>query len=236
MCSKKIILSVLIFSIYNLLISCSESVEPTKSALSYVPITVGDERQIVFTEDSSTIFYEVTGTVNRSDGMEVYKYSWYYGTDTIRNIEYYGIKDGFFISTKLDTVRDSSYYLPSNPYFEQKLAKLYPNNGDTWQSIPGDSSSLYFIAQDIGTQHTFAGTFNNCYGYRLDNIISANYSKGIGHIASTFPSYSFAYLSSYIKVNNRVYGSKMPAKDPTIVGNQFKKRDLRLLSILFGQK
>lgn len=226
----------LLFFVSSVFTSCSDSVEPIAENLPYMSLKIGDERQIVFANDSSTIFYRVNDSANRSDGMIVFSYAWYYGTDTTPNISYYGIKDGFFIATELDTVKDSSNFIPSNPFREQRLAKLFPSNGDTWQSIVGDSLSGYFIASDIGAHQTFASTFNNCFSYKFCDFLSVIYSKGIGHIASIYLPDSSAYLSSYIKVNNKIYGSKMPPKDPFFPGAAKNKNSKEILSFLLGKQ
>lgn len=218
----------------TLFIACSDSVEPEIQNLPYVALTIGDERQFFFTTDSSTILYTTKEKLVRSDGYPVYTYEWYYGKDTIPMVRYYAIKDGFFISTELDTVRDSTYYLPENPFFEQRLAKLYPKDGDFWQNIVGDSSARYFVAKNIGTQKTPAGVFNNSFGFTLDNFLSVNYSKGIGHISSIFLPDSTGILSCYLKVNGKVYGKKIPSRDPFFNYGSLNYNKGELSNLLLG--
>ena len=219
----------------TLSIDCSNSVEPEILNLPFVSLTIGDERQFLFTTDSSTILYMVTEKLVRSDGFEVFTYEWYYGKDTIPVLGYYAIKDGFFIATELDTVRDSIYYLPNNPFREQRLAKLYPENGDIWRSIPGDSTTPFFIAKNIGTQTTPAGVFNNSFSFTFNNFLSVNYSKGIGHISSILLTDSSGILSTYLKVNQRIYGEKIPPKDPVYSKDYFIKGTKKLLNFLLGK-
>jgi hypothetical protein len=224
---------------YSILLSilfnrCSDSVEPEIQNLPYVSLTVGDERQYFFETDSSTIQYTIKEKLARSDGYPVYSWEWYYGKDTIPVTGYYGIKDGFFISTELDTVQDSSYYLTENPYYEQRLAKLYPKDGDLWQNIVGDSSARYFIARNIGTQVTPAGVFNNTFSFTLDNFLSVNYSKGVGHIASIVLIDSTKLLSCYLKVNGKVYGKKIPPRDPPFNNDSLNYTREKIFNILFG--
>lgn len=224
----------LIYSLLLLFAACSDSVEPEIISLPYMSLTIGDERQFFFTTDSSTILYIVKEKLQRSDGYGVYTYEWYSGKDTIPSIRYYAIKDGFFIATELDTVRDSTNYVPGNPFREQRLAKLYPEDGETWQNIPGDSTALYFVAKNIGTQKTPAGIFHNSFSFTLDNFLSVNYSKGIGHIASILLADSTAFLSTYLKVNNKIYGTKIPAKDPIYPNTNFKNNYNKLFYHLLG--
>jgi hypothetical protein len=132
-------------------------------------------------------------------------------------------------------VKDTLFYLPNNPFGEQRLAKLYPNDGDTWQSIVGDSSSLYFVAKSIGSQKTPAGLFYNCFSFTLDNFLSVNYSEGIGHISSIFLGDSTGVLSNYLKVNGKIYGKKIPPKDPIFPGTISKSNSKKLFNDLLGK-
>ena len=226
-----LICSLIIVTLFN---ACSDSVEPEIQNLPYVSLTIGDERQYFFSTDSSTILYTIKQKLARSDGYPVYTYEWYYGKDTVPSVRYYAIKDGFFISTELDTVRDSTYYLPENPFFEQRLAKLYPKDGDFWQNIVGDSAAKYFVAKDIGTQKTPAGVFKNSFSFTLDNFLSVNYSKGIGHISSFILVDSTKLLSCYIKVNGQVFGKKIPSRDPSF-NNGLKYYQSELSNLLLGE-
>ena len=224
-----------IFLLFGLFISCSDSVGPNFYNLPFVSLSVGDERQFIFTTDSSTVTYAVKNELFRSDGLKTFVYEWYYGTDTIPRLDYYAIKDGFFISTELDTVKDTLFFLPDNPFGEQRLAKLYPTDGDTWDNIVGDSSSTYFVAKSIGLQKTPAGLFYNCFSFTLDNILSVNYSEGIGHISSILLGDSTGVLSNYIKVNGKIYGNKIPPKDPIFPGTITKRNSKILFDYLLGK-
>lgn len=232
--TKKLIVlySILLISVIN---TCSDSVEPESENLPYVSLTIGDERQLFFTTDSSTISYLVKEKLKRSDGYEVYAAEWYYGKDTIPIVSHYAIKEGYFIATELDTVNDSTHFLPENPYREQRLAKLYPKDGDAWLNIPGDSNAVFFVAKSIGTQQTPAGIFNNSYSYTLDNFLSVNYSKGIGHISSIILQDSTGLLTNYIKVRGKTYGKKIPPKDPQIPGTFLNKEIRKHCYYLFGE-
>lgn len=226
------LLSILITCI---LLSCSESTDPNDSNPSYVPLYVGDERQFIFTTDSSTVSYIVKAQLKRSDGLKTFAYEWYYGADTIPVYSYYAIKDGFFIATQLDTVRDTINFLPNNPFGEQRLAKLFPKDGDTWQNIVGDSSASYFVAKNIGSQRTSAGLFYNCFSFTLADLISVNYARGIGHISSILLSDSTGILSTYLKVGGKVYGKKIPPKDPVFPLNSTKGKLYNIFNTLLGE-
>jgi hypothetical protein len=231
---KEIMLSS--FLLFSLFLACTELVGPTFLNPPFVSLTIGDERQFIDKADSSTVLYIVKEKIQRSDGLDVYIFEWYSGTDTNSWKSYYAIKDGFFIATELEIVSDSNYYLPTNPYREQRLAKLYPEDGEIWQSIPGDSTSSYFSAKSIGKQTTPAGTFDNSFSFTLDNLLSVNYSKGIGHISSIVLSDSSGILSTYIKVNGKIYGTKFPKKDPHSRDGSFKNKRKLFFNKLLGAR
>ncbi|RPI72978.1 MAG: hypothetical protein EHM47_07050 [Ignavibacteriales bacterium] len=236
MTHKNILILLILFLIFNLFISCTDPVGPGVPGIPFVSLTVGDERQFMFNTDSSTILYKVKYEVLRSDGLQVFVYEWLYGEDSIPRLDYYALKDGFFIATELDTVRGTISYLPDNPFREQRIAKLYPQEGEVWQSIIGDSTSLFFTAKNIGVQKTPAGLFNNCYGFVLDNALSVNYAKGIGHVSSIFLSDNTGYVSTYIKVKSTTYGTKVPPKSPFIRGKNTDTNSINLFSLLLGKR
>ena len=129
------------------------------------------------------------------------------------NIARYAIKEGFFISTQIDTVRDSINFLVENPFREQRLAKLFPAEGDTWIKIIGENPPSYLIANYFLHKNTPAADFQNVFGFS-DNSITVFYAKGIGHIASTLVQDSVQILATFIKVNGKIYGEKIPPRDP----------------------
>ena len=52
--------------------SCSKSTEPEIIRGSYTPLNVGDMRQIISLQDSSSLLMEVIGTTKRAGGREVF--------------------------------------------------------------------------------------------------------------------------------------------------------------------
>ena len=62
---------------------------------SYMSLNVGDVRQIIFTEDSSTIIMSVIGKAFRSDGVSVFCMEWKYGTSSFERY-YYLITDDYY--------------------------------------------------------------------------------------------------------------------------------------------
>jgi len=195
-----------------LIYSCSDSVEPENTDVPYVSLNINDERQFIYLRDSSTVLYKVKEHAQRSDGLSVYLFEWHRGTDPA-TYNYYAIKDGFFISTQIDTVRDSINYLVENPFREQRLAELFPAEGDTWIKIIGENPPSYFVANYFSHKNTPASDFQNVFGFS-DNSSTAFYAKGIGHIASTLVQDSVEILATFIKVNGKIYGEKIPPRDP----------------------
>lgn len=219
--------------VFLLIPSCSDPAEGLPDDPPYVSLHVGDERQLVWTSDSSTVLLTITGTTKRSDSTVVYRGEWFYGTDTVTLISHYLIKDGFFVATELDSTGGEGYPpLPGNPYREQRLAKLYPTNGERWISITGDSLSLQFTASAAGSKKTFAGPFMQCYSFTLGSFLHVYYAKGVGHIASDFGDSTSRYLAIYIKTGKKVYGSKFPAKSLSGPETVLRLRDKRRIEAL----
>lgn len=232
--NSKNILFLCAISMLCLFVSCSDSVSTKTNKQPLVSLAVGDERQFIYTVDSSTIFFVITGQKQRSDGLNTFVCEEYYGKNTTPFVSYYAIKDGYYISTRLDTTYDPRIHMPNNPYCEQRLAKLFPNDGDTWQNWETDSTYSSFTTKSIGSQKTPAGVFNNCFGFTWSNRLNVNYAEGIGHISSTFLEDGTAYVSTYIKVNGKVYGNKFPAKNFPQIDSLAKSNPKKMFKSLLG--
>jgi hypothetical protein len=205
---------------------------------SYTPLSVGDMTQLVFTLDSSTTSLEIVGTEERQDGQVVYK--GLYKTGTFTPIEnYYYVSDGFFIQTELDTVR--SIYLDSqvNPFREQRLARSFPETGDTWMHTPSDSNAGYFIATKAESFSTLWGKVDNVYKFDLYDpkeatpFLTLFYGPDLGWIGST-PAFGepgeVLFACSYKFVSGNYYGQLWPEKD---LSPFFKQKHNVSESILF---
>jgi len=214
--NKTIILIITIFAISG----CKKnSVEPLPSTnKNYIPINIGDVRQIVSLADSSTILMKVVGTRKRSDSTKVFEMEWTYGIQK-PNTHYYLLKDGYFMSTNLTSDSDSV-----NPFKEQRLGKVTPVNSEMWKSIIGSSDSTFFIASYYKELNTLCGTFSNVYGFTLtqtvggiiDTILTPYYAENIGYIGTD--AQQMALRASYLKVANHEYGTLWPAKNVSSVG------------------
>lgn len=187
---------------------------------SYMPLNVGDMRQIIMVEDSSTLLMSIVGTDYRSDGRLVYAMEWkwgYFEPDTL----YYLNRNGYFMGTELDTT--DGYHINSavNPFGEQRLASLYPENGDIFIHTPGSSDNVFWIARKEKPLQTFCGVFSEVFSFHLLDTLSSSaimktfYGKGYGYLGtSAFSSPEPDFLASYIRVGNKTVGAMWPTKNP----------------------
>ncbi|MEJ2536657.1 MAG: hypothetical protein P8048_06350 [Calditrichia bacterium] len=187
---------------------------------SYMPLNVGDVRQIIMLEDSSTLLMSIVGTVRRSDGRVVYAMEWKWGffePDTL----YYLNRNGYFLGTELDTT--DGYHINStvNPFGEQRLAKLYPEDGEIFTHTPGSSDNAFWICRKEQPLKTFCGIFSDVFSFNLYDTLNFQpfmetfYGKGYGYLGtSAFSSPEPDFLASYISVGNKTVGSIWPTKNP----------------------
>jgi hypothetical protein len=187
--------------------------------MSFTPLNVGDVRQIIYYADSSTTLFSIVGKTRRSDGTEVFVEETKYGTQQALFTSYYLIKDGYFVATELDTTDRDDIDKNINPFAEQRLAKSYPEDGDTWKHTLGQIDSPFLISKSIGQLHTFCGTFDNVFGFSLSDLLTTFYAKGIGWIGTStaFSDVMVDFSCSYIRVDGKVFGHLWPEKDITII-------------------
>ncbi|MFZ5515185.1 MAG: hypothetical protein ACOY90_01020 [Candidatus Zhuqueibacterota bacterium] len=188
--------------------------------ISYTPLQVGDFTQMIFLDDSSTITFGIVGTKLRADGMPTFIGEWQDGTfspDTF----YYFLKDGYFGSTELDTVTDDWLMRLLNPFREQKLAKSQPHPGDGWRHTLGDTDSTHWIARAEKPLDTFAGRFDNVFGFYLypqsgsSHFMKTYYGLDVGWLATAGSDVTGIFaLCSYKKVGGKTFGALWPAKNP----------------------
>jgi hypothetical protein len=202
------------------LLSCSEPTEPPKSdEPNYAPLNKGDIRQIVLHLDSSTVLMRVTSPLQRHDGVEIFGMEW---SDGIQQPDttYYMIKDGYFMSTELKPGSDTI-----NPFWEQRLAKVHPVNGEIWQIIQGDQHPNYFKAVFLNELITLGATFKNVFAFmmtsdslaRVDTFMTVFYAENIGYIGTTLNrNFKPEISATYIKVDGKEYGKLWPPKGPSI--------------------
>lgn len=213
------------FVILLFISACENSNEPIDSSNEYMSLNVGDIRQYSMPYSANPeihTVWKITGKTYRSDSTEVFIGEWYIYNLDPRNkrVSYYFIRDGFFYSTELE---ESSEY-PGNPYFEQKLAKVKPNDSDKWMQIVGyinpDSTKDYLTARYLGEYDTPAGKFQDVY-----NLISSQqledssqvlegseqsriyYAKYWGHLGIAFTDkQSDLFIVNYMKIKDKEIG------------------------------
>jgi len=218
-----LVLLFLSFSVYFL--GCSKSSEPENIQGNYTPLNVGDVRQLVFLSDSSTILMTIVGKTKREDGQEVFVCWNNYGT-YIGDTSYYFIKDGYYCVTELDTDLTKKYddyeeFASSNPFGEQRLGKLYPNDGDFWKQFVGRNDSMYRYANYAGSKNMITGNFPNVFSFAVfdssKKFADIYFAENIGHIGTSISleGNTSEFQVSYIKVANKVIGELWPAKPIT---------------------
>ncbi len=191
---------------------CNTNTAPQEDA-NYMFLNVGDTREYYLPDIDIYMMIKITGTTKRADNQVVYIGEWSSNSelDSNESVSYYFIKDGYFRSTYLDTVNALNEN-ETNPFNEQKLAKIKPVSGDTWQVFDGSTDSTYAVSTVyIGSMETPASSFGNVFAFEFDNILSAYYARGVGHIgAKSYKPDSAPILANYIKVNNEEYGKIVP--------------------------
>lgn len=202
--------------------------------ITYTPLSVGDFTQLVFLADSSTITFGIIGRTQRTDARPVFIGEWQDGTfepDTF----YYFLKDGYFVSTELDTIEDDWLIRLVNPFREQRLAKSQPHPGDAWVHTTGNSDSSFWIARAEEKLVTFSGEFENVFGFELHSndgtsyFLKTYYGLGVGWLATAGDETTGLYVScSYKKIGDKRFGELWPAKNPSFPGNAKKTRHLNV--------
>lgn len=226
-----IIISFLIIS------GCKTSTEPKDDSINdeYMSLNIGDIRQFYMpynpniTEHS---VWEVTGKTHRSDGLEVFISEWYqtYYSPQSRRIEYDYIKDGYFYETQLDSTTE----VPGNPFYEQRLAKIKPNDGDRWLQTAGYFDPKYpidsIIAAHLDTYSTPAGEFKDVFSFEFTGGSKTYYAKYYGYLAMAFSTDpSDLYTANYVKIKGKEMGKyfkmdSLLSKSTNISYNKIKLR------------
>lgn len=243
----KMSFKLLILSI-SFLLSCDFTTKPNIEFVPYTQRNVGEVKQIIFSDDSSTWLIEVIGKTKRKDGQEVYIVKETKGTSSPDTV-YDFIKDGYLVATQLDTIdtlEDTCYtYIPSNPFYEEYLAKVEPKDGDKWIHTKDDDSTFYWIAKRVERFTAICSTFTNVFAFDLFDtsriILTTYYAQGFDWVGSTTSdSLNLSASCSYMKINGKEIGLLRPAKDVT--GNHVLKKKIfktiqgEYISNLFGRR
>lgn len=220
MCSLKnyIIIYLIFFTSLFIVFGCENSNEPLDIANEYMSLNIGDIRQYCMPYSNNPeihTVWKIVGKTNRSDGTEVFVTEWYYYSYAPNNkyVSYYFIRDGFLYFTELEKTSD----YPGNPYSEQRLAKILPNDGDVWIQTVGylnpDSSKDYLTAKHLKDFNTPASKFQNVFalisskGTTGTEVSEIYYAKFFGHLGySVIGDSSSFLLVNYMSIKGREVG------------------------------
>jgi hypothetical protein len=245
---KKDIAPLICVALIGSIFSCNPPSKPDETLFQYVQRNVGDIRQGIYSNDSSTWLIEVVGKTNRKDGREVFITTETQGTGAPDTF-YEFVKDGYLITTHLDTIdttTDTCFtYIPSNPFYEELIAKADPKEGETWIHTRNDDSTFYWAARKVDKFSAICSTFTDVFAFDLfyDNaiILTTYYAKGVDWVGSaTHDSTNLNISCCYIKVNGKEIGALRPAKNST--GNYLLKKAIlasakfRFYSDAFGRR
>ncbi len=217
---KFLIVLVVVGACYTLC-GCEDSTKPEEAA-KYMSLSVGDIRQFFSTKSGSIITRKVVGKVKRVDNLEVFAIE-QSGRDFQGpwvDTSYHFIKDGYCWATRLDTLPEE-YMIEGNPYNEQRLAKVYPKDGDRWMRYDTEIDSLksYFYADYVEEYATKVKIFSDVFavnveGEELPNEFKAFYAKNYGLIGSRYTDEGklFEFQLRYLKVGGKEVGEYIPVE------------------------
>ncbi len=208
-----------------LIVSCSKDHDHEETIKCYSPaLHIGYQYQLVSNLDESIwVICSIVDTVFRTDGQKVFEIKKEYYSGEI-NHDYIFHEDSFLVYTELDTIRNSagtSDSLPGNPFYEQRVAKSNPENGESWENIKGDDEwgKTYMIAVKKDMIDTHLGCLHDVFSYELHfyygnvHLMTVYYANNMGQVGATlyynYPELDSSVLSlSYLKINGKEYGKK----------------------------
>ncbi|MBU2506934.1 MAG: hypothetical protein KJ799_09445 [Bacteroidetes bacterium] len=224
------------------IISCESTTEPIKIAEKkpFMSLSVGDIRQYLNETEGFYMQIVVLDTTKRIDGKTVFalEESIIFPDAIFKATNYYFINSEYFIQTELDTVRTSAINY-ENPFYEKRLAKIYPNEGDYFLMMIGDvdSAKVFFSVNIIDSLETPAKTFKNVAEYKKnDSDTTRNlrifYTQVFGHIGLLFGNQNgFAKVyATYLKVGTNELGVYIPFNYPN---NQIRIKKHSIIRSLF---
>ena len=216
---------ILLFPLLFIINCKKDSSSPVKEdPVSYTPQHIGDVRQIVSHYDSSTVLWTTMDTVRRSDGMKVFHDEWLNGVQDFEDRYLYVDSKNYLVATLLSKITIEPTQADVNPYLEQRLSKAYPVHDEYFMHTEGFPRPAYWHVKYYGKFKAMCGEFEDTFAFELYNqdntnlVITTFYAKGVGYIGAKTPDNPDSlYTCAYIKVGNKTYGKKLPAKDKTII-------------------
>jgi hypothetical protein len=223
--------------IITTLISCTEisepKFEPKQVQNPYITFAIGDTRQYYSTEERMFFGNKVIDTVRRKDGLLVYVMEHYFYSvlGTYMAINYNFIRDGYFWTTELDTIQDSTLN-KINPFNEMKIIAVYPKDGEIFlanEGVPEDEKE-YRKINLLKTYSTPIKTYQNveeCEIISPDTTLKIYlyYVQSYGHIVTRFVGNGFDYqvYATYFKVGNYEFGDYIPFDEKALNKNKLKE-------------
>lgn len=229
---KTILVLTSIISALILFASC-ESLSPTESTeyIPYMQLNIGDIRQYYDEPEGLYLQMKIIDTTRRADGRKVFIFeqSIILPDGIYRGTSYDFLNNEYFFQTELDTVSANEI----NPFSEQKIAELFPRNGDTFllnDSAP-DSDKVFFKVNIIDSLATYCQTFKEVAEYEIEyakinndisRISKIYYSKYFGHVGTIFENKNgFAkVLVTYMKIGGKEIGEYIPFESNKIINNK----------------
>ncbi|MEW5844197.1 MAG: hypothetical protein AB1775_13135 [Bacteroidota bacterium] len=178
----------------------------------YMSLNVGDIRQFYMPYADNNMVHtvwKVTGKTFRSDSTEVFVNEWYTAiySSYSKRVEYGFIRDGFYYYTELEKTSK----IPGNPYFEQALAKIKPQDGDKWLQTAGILGSRVppdtLTSKYLDKLETPAVVFHDVFSYTGPGGEKTYYAKYFGYLGISFSSDKRdLFIVNYMKINGREIG------------------------------
>jgi hypothetical protein len=205
-----------LFLFVYLFVGCDKNIVGPENLAPYMSLNVGDIRQYYVAPDNFYIQWEVISKTLRADSIETFTIneSYILPNGIFNATTYYFIKDGYFIKTNIDTTLTST-----NTFNEERLAKIYPSNGENFLINIGasDTNKLFMNVKMIDSLETNVITFKEIAEYeQIKNNnptgFKSYYAKRYGHIGSIIHTRTdeVKILLNYLKTNQYELGSYVP--------------------------
>lgn len=218
-------LLLLVFTTF-LFTSCDHKVTNTDNNVNHTPLfelQIGQERQLVFLEDSTTWSMKIIGDTTREDGQTVFIEEEYYGTGTI-DTSYLYFSGDYLVYTKL--FKDESR--PQNPYHENLIASRYPTEEGSWfaEIDEQNDTSDYIRSRRLNICTIPAKAFDSSWSFDFYGSPGAStpflnvvYTQDIGYISS-FQNGKQIVALSYFKSNSVEIGERWPDRGFSILSQR----------------
>jgi len=217
---KYLSLTLLLIFVINACTKITETnIEPKQEPKPYMTLQIGDLRQYYLTGENTFAELEIVDTVKRSDSLKVYemKNSFMLPDGVYYGMSYGFIRDGYFWTTSLDTVKQPCINL-ENPFVEEKIINIYPINEEYFLRTGGvfESERTYHkltVLDSFVTPFITYAKIQQCEIIGLDTVrnIRLYYAPNFGHVATLITNSagpSLAYVT-YLKVGEIEIGTQI---------------------------